>query len=907
MRRPSLALQLIAFALLAASPRCARADTDLLCPDRPIPPQGSASLRGPARVDNALPTPAHAPAVPAGVSVETATWRLLPALPGVEATPIYDGRRDQLLVAGGILPSGGATSDVWRLPLGGPGTWAPLAAAGTAPPPRLDGIAFYDSLRDRILVFSGLGGDTSLAVIHALSLSGTPTWQSIPVAGTAPASRQGAAAIYDPVRDRLVMFGGARYDPAPPYDTWFSEVWALSLSGAMTWTNLTPAVSGPMPRFNATALYDPDNDRMVIYGGAGAAPNYVLGDLWQLSLSGAPAWTPISPSGTPPTARSTPAFLYDPIGRRALLCGGQTSGYPVSDLWSLSLSGAPAWVQLAPGGGPPPDRTEPRMTYDWARTRVLLFGGGSGAARADLWALGLDPSPAWSLLQATDTQIPARYATTPFFDPARHCVMTFGGVYTYQFNYDYYYPAHDDAASLGSADLPLWNVVSPEGAGPAARWNHTTMLDPVGDRMIVYGGRNYGGPAFTGVSSLDLASGVWSQPAVGGVVPLDRFGHSAIYDPLRNRMLVYGGLVSTPDTVTSDVLSLSLGDPMMWTVLATSGPRPPARFFHSAIYDPDHDRMIVYGGRNASAGLGDAWALSLADPPTWTPLAPSGGGPGVRYYHSACFDSNRRRMLLFGGKSFPTVVDPHNDTWALSLGSSPAWTYITPQDVAPDPRYAAGIAYDPDRDEMVVLWGTTGYCATGLLTDVWRLAFGSPTPTLISLVTAAAAPDRVSLSWYAAGAAGVDYTVYRRDAASDWTRVGGATGSGTGAIDYVDGTVVSGARYAYRLGWPAQGGEQFSSEVWVDVPASFALSLDPPRPNPGPGDLTVAFSLPECGHASIDVLDIAGRRVMSRDVSAFAAGSHVVRLANSELPSGIYLVRLRQGARQLIARACVMR
>jgi len=78
-------------------------------------------------------------------------------------------------------------------------------------------------------------------------------------------------------------------------------------------------------------------------------------------------------------------------------------------------------------------------------------------------------------------------------------------------------------------------------------------------------------------------------------------------------------------------------------------------------------------------------------------------------------------------------------------------------------------------------------------------------------------------------------------------------------------------------------------------PVTFALE---PIPNPSwGGRLTVTFSLPSSGRARLELLDVSGRRVADREVGSLGAGRHVVDLAERrQLPPGLYLVRLTQGA-----------
>src|SRR6185503_7337868 len=74
----------------------------------------------------------------------------------------------------------------------------------------------------------------------------------------------------------------------------------------------------------------------------------------------------------------------------------------------------------------------------------------------------------------------------------------------------------------------------------------------------------------------------------------------------------------------------------------------------------------------------------------------------------------------------------------------------------------------------------------------------------------------------------------------------------------------------------------------------FVLSFVGPAPNPTrDGGLTVAFTLPDGAHASLEVLDVSGRRVARRSVGELGAGRHRLDLARGEpVPPGIYLIRL---------------
>jgi hypothetical protein len=98
-----------------------------------------------------------------------------------------------------------------------------------------------------------------------------------------------------------------------------------------------------------------------------------------------------------------------------------------------------------------------------------------------------------------------------------------------------------------------------------------------------------------------------------------RSGHTAIYDPDRQRMIVYGG-IGVFGVATSDVLAFDLTRDQ-WSTLSPGGPIPPRRSLHSAVYDADHDRMLIFGGHIGgdlyvdlySGGYEDTWSLEWGD------------------------------------------------------------------------------------------------------------------------------------------------------------------------------------------------------------------------------------------------------------------------------------------------------
>jgi hypothetical protein len=166
-------------------------------------------------------------------------------------------------------------------------------------------------------------------------------------------------------------------------------------------------------------------------------------------------------------------------------------------------------------------------------------------------------------------------------------------------------------------------------------------------------------------------------------------------------MVVFGGANGAP---MSDTWTLSLNGPPVWSQQLAPG--PPARFEHSAVFDPvDWDdptvgHMVVFGGTGGGTDRNDTEDWSATTAPSWSSLA--AGSPPARYSSAAAYDAVRDQMLLFGGRSSGTVA---NELWMLPFYGTHQWSQQFPSGTPPVPRDGAGAVYDPIHDQMLVIGG----------------------------------------------------------------------------------------------------------------------------------------------------------------------------------------------------------
>src|SRR5262249_28482128 len=102
------------------------------------------------------------------------------------------------------------------------------------------------------------------------------------------------------------------------------------------------------------------------------------------------------------------------------------------------------------------------------------------------------------------------------------------------------------------------------------------------------------------IASTFSSCGSWATLSANSPA-FTRDHHMMIYDPVRDRLLIFGGFSGAAGAVTNEVWALSLASPAL-TQVVTSGTPPTPRELGSAIYDPVRDRMVVFGGNQSSGG-----------------------------------------------------------------------------------------------------------------------------------------------------------------------------------------------------------------------------------------------------------------------------------------------------------------
>lgn len=323
--------------------------------------------------------------------------------------------------------------------------------------------------------------------------------------GDGPPAREYFSMWVDPVdQQRLWVHGGFHYRPRQ--FTAADDLWVTDLDD-LAWTAVEQDSPGPVVG-GAGFTVLPGGRQALAIGGlrVDADGGTLVGGLHQLDHEGASAtWSEIE-FERPVVAGYQPAFFLHPDAPWAITTGGQGAFGPHMRSEWYALDGSDRGVLPVEPGDAPTGRTG--FAWGFAGRRLAVFsgeqGGGAGSAcncAEDTWFLDAHPDGAWSWTR---------------FD-------------------------------------------SPDT--PAGRRNPVYAVDPVEQRLLVWGGTPDGRTSVPGLEILHFAPGAeaWVtldvQLGPDGPAPVRSSGRAA-FDPARSRVVL--GFGNTPEALYTDLWSLSL-------------------------------------------------------------------------------------------------------------------------------------------------------------------------------------------------------------------------------------------------------------------------------------------------------------------------------------------------------------
>ena len=217
-------------------------------------------------------------------------------------------------------------------------TWsAPIALAPPSPGPLV-----YHAGRGRVMTVAGAAGIWEWDGV---------SWSGLGAATSAPWATSFVDLAYDAARNELVACVGHVFSP-PSTSTW----------DGVAWTQHAPATSPP-PRVEFSLEYDPIRQRVVLFGGRdrlGPNNSWVYhGDLWEWDGT---TWSERA-SIQQPAGRILAGLVFEPTNGELMLTGGMRADSSIprfTDVWLLDDEPTASVTRLGPGCGS--GNNTPRLT-----------------------------------------------------------------------------------------------------------------------------------------------------------------------------------------------------------------------------------------------------------------------------------------------------------------------------------------------------------------------------------------------------------------------------------------------------------------------------------------------------------------------------------------------------------------
>jgi len=285
--------------------------------------------------------------------------------------------------------------------------------------------------------------------------------------------------------------------------------------------------------------------------------------------------------------------------------------------------------------------------------------------------------------------------------------------------------------------------------GPSKRDQQAMIWEDTQAKAILFGGFA-NAFALKDTWAYDSASNTWvNRSPVDSPPTLRR--HAMVYDPIHQKVILFGGYNGTRylnETWSYDYAT------NQWTNLNPSNP-PPARGCHGMSYDQAHERVLLFGGWDQVGPTvrGDTWAYDY-DANAWTNLNPC-NSPSPRLEVSMEYVSSIQKILLFGG------------TWAWENRNNELWSYdweanrwdLLPLTDRPSARSAQVMAFDSYNNQMILFGGNDG---TRDLNDTWILSSTSST-NQDGVATWSYAEETNGVDWITASTGGVQSNPARQE------------------------------------------------------------------------------------------------------------------------------------------------
>lgn len=243
-----------------------------------------------------------------------------------------------------------------------------------------------------------------------------------------------------------------------------------------------------------------------------------------------------------------------------------------------------------------------------------------------------------------------------------------------------------------------------EAPGPAARAAHALSGSSEPDVLMLFGGRTQEGEA----QDTWLFDGAWKRscdPKVADcAAPPARSGHSMIYDPVRQKVLMVGGTAA--GNTLADTWEWSRAQGWVKRCGPNDGAQPAAgscgfaeRYDHALVFDATIDRVLMFGGTNGKTFWSDVWEW---DDRGWTKRGDIPPLLGPRLGTAIAFDPKELTTLAVAASDQPS--SKVTDVWAY-VARSERWVHAKLRGDSPEILPNSVLAWDRHSGKLVAQGG----------------------------------------------------------------------------------------------------------------------------------------------------------------------------------------------------------
>jgi hypothetical protein len=239
-------------------------------------------------------------------------------------------------------------------------------------------------------------------------------------------------------------------------------------------------------------------------------------------------------------------------------------------------------------------------------------------------------------------------------------------------------------------DGTSWTLLDPP-TKPSGRSSHAMAFDEASGKMILFGGGRSG--AIWNNETWQWDGSNWTQlfPSQN---PPALTNHALVYDNARNEILLFGGQVNSPGSAFGETW---VWDGTNWQKRFPAN-SPPPRYVHAMAYDPIRQEVVLFGGVNGTTIYSDTWVWNGIN---WSEKSPS-VPPSARGYHFMAYSPYAKLITLFGGRDNAAAATYYNDTWIWD-GSN--WTEQCINPLRPSARGGFAMNEGPGENSLVLFGG----------------------------------------------------------------------------------------------------------------------------------------------------------------------------------------------------------